>query len=205
MLEPGKVTSPPAALRPQVRPGLCGKGSDRGNPPFPGRPALRERRREPPRPRPPLRTRANQRRGHKYANGAPVLPECRSQGLVGSRWGRNWPIRRVRGGAGEAVPFTPPLRSLPRPRADRGPGRAAGKCRRHPSLPPTAPGAGRKPRRPRGSGLLNWWGEAGAGSCHPGGRRRPPPPGQPRVSVSVESGAAGAPQSWRSPRARERR
>lgn len=102
------------------RAGPRGEAERREGSSLPGRPTRRERRRERPRSRPPLRAPANQRRGHKYANGAPVLPECRSQGLVGSRWGSEL---GQSGGCvaarGRRCPFTPPS-SPSRPRADRG-------------------------------------------------------------------------------------
>lgn len=115
----GAATPPPAALRP--RSGRAARGGERRRgSSLPGRPTRQERGRELQRSRPPLGAWANQRRGHKYANEVPVLPESRSQGLVGSRRGR---ALGQSGGCvaarGRRCPFTPPS-SRSRPRADRG-------------------------------------------------------------------------------------
>lgn len=96
---------------------------------------------------------------------------CRSaarRGWWGRAGGVNWAnqVGAWRRGGGGAPSLLPPL--PPGPALTGGPGRAAGKCRRRrrrPPLPPAAPGVGRKPGGTAGQQpLLNWWGEAGAGS-----------------------------------------
>lgn len=191
MLEPG---SDPAPRRPppQVRPGCVGRGATEGNPPF------------------PVARRCGSGGGSRRGLGRPSEPGpisgagtnmqmarrcCRSaarRGWWGRAGGVNWANQAGawRRGGGGAPSLLPPL--PPGPALTGGPGRAAGKCRRHPSLPPTAPGVGRKPRgRPGAAAAAQLVGRGGGGFCHPGGRRRPPPPGQPRVSVSVEARGGG--------------
>lgn len=93
---------------------------------------------------------------------------CRSaarRGWWGRAGGVNWANQAGawRRGGGGAPSLLPPL--PPGPALTGGPGRAAGKCRRRPPLPPAAPGVGRKPGGTAGQrSLFNWWGEAGAGS-----------------------------------------
>lgn len=94
---------------------------------------------------------------------------CRSaarRGWWGRAGGVNWANQAGawRRGGGGAPSLLPPL--PPGPALTGGPGRAAGKCRRHrrPPLPPTASGVGKKPGGTAGQRpLLNWWGDAGAG------------------------------------------
>lgn len=112
----------------------------------------------------------------------------------------------MRGGAGEAVPLPllPPL--PPSPALTGGPGRAAGKCCRRPPLPPAASGVGRKPGDTAEQRLrLNWWGEEGEGSVSRVVACGFPRPASRACQSWSRQGAAGAPQSWRSARASERR
>ena len=161
-----------AGQRPRLPPpstpgqtGSCGKGSDRGEASLPGRPARRERRRELPRPRHPSEPGPISGAGTNMQIARRCCRSAARRGWWGRAGGVNWANQADawRRGGGGAPSLLPPL--PPGPALTGGPGRAAGKCRRHPSLPPAAPGVGRKPRGTPGQRpLLNWWGEAGAGS-----------------------------------------
>lgn len=83
-----------------------------------------------------------------------LLRECRSQGLVGSRWGSEpgqsgGCVARGGGGRRGRRPCSPPS-FAPGRALTGGPGRAAGKCRRSP-LPPASSGVGRTPGAQRDS------------------------------------------------------
>lgn len=116
----------------------------------------------------------------------PVLPECRSQGLVGSRRGVNRTNQAGawrRGGGGALHSSLSPCW----PRAERGgPGRAAGKCGR-PLLPPAASGVERKPGANEGSGRRSTGGER-RGRVLSAGWSPEAAPARPAARVSLGRG-----------------